>query len=131
MALHSFTLIVEGADLRSGPVVDALFEAGCDDATVGSVDDTHYVDFDRDAPSLAKAIVSAIEAVEQVEGARVTQIVDADPVPTEDIAKLTGRIHESVRLLITGARGTGGFPRDSRDSLRAFAGPASTEPRSS
>ena len=41
-----FTLIVDGADPRSEPFIDALFEAGCDDATVGLVDGVQYVDFD-------------------------------------------------------------------------------------
>ncbi len=64
MPNQQFTLIVEGADLRSRPVVDALFEAGCDDATIGSIDDTHHIAFDREAPSLGEAILSAVRDVE-------------------------------------------------------------------
>ena len=49
-------LIVDGPDLQTGPFIDALFEAGCDDATVGRTDGVHYIDFDREAESLGEAI---------------------------------------------------------------------------
>ncbi len=35
MALHHFTLIVDGPDVQDEALIDALFEAGCDDALVG------------------------------------------------------------------------------------------------
>ena len=37
MPTQLFTLTVDGADLQSEPFIDALFEGGCDDATVGRV----------------------------------------------------------------------------------------------
>ena len=67
MPIHHFTLIVEGTE----PTIDALFEAGCDDATVGRVDGVQYVDFDREAESLAEAVLSAVRDVEKVDGAAV------------------------------------------------------------
>lgn len=76
MPNQQFTLIVEGADLRSGPVAEALFEAGCDDATIGSIDETHHIDFDREAASLGGAILSAVRDVGKVKGLRVTHVVD-------------------------------------------------------
>ena len=71
MPVHHFTLIVEGIDLQAEPTIDALFEAGCDDATVGRVDGVQYVDFDREAESLAEAVISAVRDVEKVDGAAV------------------------------------------------------------
>ena len=71
MPLHHFTLIVEGIDLQAEPTIDALFEDGCDDATVGRVDGVQYVDFDREAESLGEAIISAVRDVEKVDGAAV------------------------------------------------------------
>ena len=71
MPVHHFTLIVEGTDLQAEPTIDALFEAGCDDATVGRVDGVQYVDFDREAESLAEAVLSAVRDVEKVDGAAV------------------------------------------------------------
>ena len=71
MPVHHFTLIVEGIDLQAEPTIDALFEAGCDDATVGRVDGVQYIDFDREAESLGEAIISAVRDVEKVDGAAV------------------------------------------------------------
>ena len=71
MPVHHFTLIVEGIDLQAEPTIDALFEAGCDDATVGRVDGVQYVDFDREAESLGEAIISAVRDVEKIDGAAV------------------------------------------------------------
>ena len=72
MPVHHFTLIVDGSDLQTEPLIDALFEAGCDDATVGRTDGVQYIDFDREAESLGEATISAVRDVEQVEGVRVT-----------------------------------------------------------
>lgn len=73
MPIHHFTLIVDGSDLQTEPLIDALFEAGCDDATVGRTDGVQYIDFDREAESLGEAINSAVRDVEQVKGVRVTR----------------------------------------------------------
>lgn len=110
MPIQHFTLIVDGADLQSEPFINALFEAGCDDATVGRVDGVQYVDFDREAESLGEAIISAVRDVEKVDGVQVARVADAGLVSMTDIATRLGRTRESVRLLVTGARGPGGFP---------------------
>lgn len=76
MSKHTFTVIVEGADLHSEEVVDALFEAGCDDALVGSSDGVDYLDFDREAETLEEAMRSAITAIESVEGLSAARATD-------------------------------------------------------
>ena len=110
MPLHHFTLIVEGPDLQDDACIDMLFEAGCDDGTVGRADGIQYIDFDRDAPSFDEAVLSAVTDVERVAGAEVVRVADAGLVSMTDIAARIGRTRESVRLLVTGARGPGGFP---------------------
>ena len=97
MPNQQFTLIVEGADLRSRAVVDALFEAGCDDATIGSIDETHHIDFDREAANSGEAILSAVRDVGKVEGLRVTHVVDV------------GRQAESFSWFLTMAPKPSGF----------------------
>lgn len=107
MSEHTFALIL------SGPVderVDDLFEAGCDDATFGEVDGVAYADFDREADSFIEAVVSAIRAISSVPGLRVRRLEPDDLVTAADIAHRLGRTRESVRLLISGQRGAGGFP---------------------
>ena len=50
---------------------DALFEAGCDDATFATSNDVQVAGFDREAVDFAEAVASAIKAVESaVPGAR-------------------------------------------------------------
>ena len=110
MPLHHFTLIVDGPDVQHQVLVDALFEAGCDDGLVGRSEGTQYVEFDREAPRLEDAVLSAVADVERVPGVAVTRIADAGLVSMAGIAARTGRTREGVRLLIAGARGPGGFP---------------------
>jgi predicted DNA-binding transcriptional regulator AlpA len=106
---HEFTLVMAG-DLEDRATLDALFEAGCDDATFGEVDHVGYADFIREAPTFGEAVRSAIEQVESVPGLRVVRVEPDDLVTMSEIAQRLGRSRESVRLLISGARGVGGFP---------------------
>lgn len=104
---YNFTLIIEGnVELR----MDELFESGCDDATFGSVDGVYYGEFDREASSFSGAISSAIADVDAVQGLRVRRVEPDDLVTAAEIAERLGRSRESVRLLIAGKRGSGGFP---------------------
>ena len=77
MPVHHFTLIVDGADLQDQSVIDRLFEAGCDDALVGSADGVQFIDFDRDAAGMDVAILSAVADVEQVGGVQVVRLAGA------------------------------------------------------
>ena len=79
MSEHQFTLVISG-DLESGETLDALFEAGCDDATFGSVDHVGFADFIREAPSFGEAVRSAIEQVESVAALRVLRLEPDDLV---------------------------------------------------
>ena len=54
MAEHNFTLTIQGT--YSDAVLDALFEAGCDDATISHKGDLLFVEFDREADSLLDAV---------------------------------------------------------------------------
>lgn len=110
MPVWEFTLIIEGPDIQGDDIINALFEAGCDDSLVGSTNGVQYMDFDREAPTLADAVQSAVIAVESVPGVQVAQLEDADLVLIAEIAERTGRTRESVRLLVAGERGPGGFP---------------------
>jgi hypothetical protein len=111
MELFEFTLLIAGADLQTDTNLDALFEAGCDDATFGNRDRIQYADFHRDAPNLAEAIAGAIQAIESaVPGAMVFRVEPDELVSMAKIAERTSRSRESVRLLAEGSRGPGGFP---------------------
>jgi hypothetical protein len=108
---HEFTLVIEGADVLEPGNLDAWFEAGCDDATFGEVDSVGFADFAREASSGPQAILSAIQQIESaVPTVRVIRVEPDDLVNASDIAARLGRSRESVRLLIAGERGPGGFP---------------------
>jgi hypothetical protein len=108
---HEFTLVLEGVDVLEPEHLDAWFEAGCDDATFGEVDGVGFADFARRAPSAPDAILSAIAQLESaVPSVRVIRVEPDDLVSASDIAARLGRSRESVRLLIAGDRGPGGFP---------------------
>lgn len=111
MTTYAFALFVEGVDILTGPALDALYEAGLDDASVSGVGTAQLVEVDRDARSLAEAVTSAIRQVEgAVRGARVARVEADELVSQGQIAERTGRTRESLRLLEHGERGPGGYP---------------------
>lgn len=64
MPKHSFTLILAGEPELTVELEDALFEAGCDDASLGVSCGVLYLAFDREAASKSEAVAAAIEDVE-------------------------------------------------------------------
>jgi hypothetical protein len=79
---HSFAVVIDGVDLTSpdSPDADVLYEAGCDDALLGSSAGVQRAVFDREAPGFAAAVASVITAVESgIPGARVTAAGRLDP----------------------------------------------------
>jgi hypothetical protein len=73
--LFSFTLTIEGAVILTDDAIEALYEAGCDDATFGVSDGIQTGEFDREAADFAEAVAGAIKAVEAaVPGALVVDV---------------------------------------------------------
>lgn len=92
--------------------IEVLYEATGGDGDVEWNPDTDYgaVAFNREADTLTDAIVSAVHDVEQVPGLHVVGAGQDDLVTMLDIARRTGRTRASVRMLVNGQRGPGGFP---------------------
>lgn len=108
---YEFTLLVAGADVQADEALNALAEAGYDDATVGSSGGVQHLDSDREASSYLAAVLSAVEDVETaVPGVRAVRVLPDEYVTLAEIAQRTGRTRESARLLSIGERGPGGFP---------------------
>ena len=83
---HGFTLIIEGIPDLTPEVMDALFEAGCDDATVMMQADRVSMAFDRAAPTMKDAIISAIRDVQKANiGARVIRVEGTEPGSSQEI----------------------------------------------
>jgi hypothetical protein len=109
--VYSFSLVLQGARDLTPEIADALYEAGCDDALVGSRDGALFAEFDREAPSSAEAILSAIRQVESAgAGLTVARVEPDELVSAAEIADRVGLNRETIRLYAVGRRGPGTFP---------------------
>lgn len=107
--LHNFTFILGPEEQLTDDTIDQIL-AVCDDALVGGRDQMAMVEFDREAPRFAQAVVAALQEIEQVPGVRVLRIEPEELVGLSAIAARLDRSVESIRLLAAGERGPGGFP---------------------
>jgi hypothetical protein len=106
-----FTLALSGIHDVTSEVEDALYEAGCDDATLTVRSGRVFLTFSRMASSLKDAILSAIKDVRNAGiGADVLRLDVCDLVTQADIARKIGRSRQQVHQFIQGTRGPGGFP---------------------
>jgi hypothetical protein len=72
VATYHFEVGIEGG--LSDEQLDQLAERGCDDATFSTSGQLSFADFDREAPSLLEAIMSAIDAIESVDSLFVMKV---------------------------------------------------------
>ncbi len=108
---HDFALVLSGVDDLTPDVMDALFEAGCDDATPSLRFGRVYLTFSRSAPSLRQALLGAIRDVRRAAiGASVLRVDTCNLVTQAEIARRIARSRQLVHQYITGQRGPGGFP---------------------
>ena len=110
-AKYNFVLLLSGVSEPDSSLEDALFEAGCDDATLAFRNGVGYLQFDRRAPGLDVAILSAVRDVERADPRlTVVRIEPGDSVSASEIARRIQVTREYIRLLVRGERGGGGFP---------------------
>lgn len=109
---YEFTLIVAGLQMEDHAQSDALYEAGCDDATISLREGRGYLTFSRKAESLKDAILSAYADVRSAD--RKIEILRVDigsvVVTQSEVASRTGLSRQRIHQYITGARGPGNFP---------------------
>lgn len=105
MATYEFILTFALPDPEADPsaFTDALFAAGCDDATVGvGKRGSIALEFDREAASAEAAIRSAMATVQRaVPGAELVE-VKPDLVNLSDIADLIGCSRQNMRKYASG-----------------------------
>jgi hypothetical protein len=92
LVTHQFTLVFAGRfDDLADDFLDALYEAGCDDALVGLRESVPVIDFARAAPSFRVALQSAIADVERaglgLELIRVEPILDEESPSCSGLTK--------------------------------------------
>lgn len=110
MTEYDFTLRLDRTGHLTEDQIDAITEATDGDASIEDGPRGVLISFDREAPSLPAAIISAVRDVETVPGMRVAGVTEEDGVTLADIAKRAGRSYEAVRMYAAGKRGPGGFP---------------------
>jgi hypothetical protein len=108
---HDFTLVFSGVHELTGNIESALFEAGCDDATISVRSGRIFLTFSREGVSLKEAVISAIRDVEKANiGVKVMRVDSCNLVTQADIARRIKRTRQLVHQYITGSRGPGNFP---------------------
>jgi hypothetical protein len=108
---YEFVLILTGISRLTREVEDALFKAGCDDATLSVRLGRFYLTFSRSAPTLKNAILSAIQDIRQAGiGADVLRVDACDLVTQAEIARRIRRPRQVVHQFIMHERGPGEFP---------------------
>jgi hypothetical protein len=108
---YDFALVLDGIAQLTVEMENALFEGGCDDATISVRFGRVFLTFSRTATSFKEAILSAIRDVKKAKiGAEVLRIDVGNLVTQADIARHIGRSRQLVHQYLTGARGPGGFP---------------------
>lgn len=110
MKTYSFTIACAPVEdgRESDDVVDALYEAGCDDALVVERAGAFVLEFDREAATFAKAIFTAFADVCRAGLCPVR--IEPDPlVSSRDIAERAGLTRAAVTNYAKGTRGHG-FP---------------------
>lgn len=112
MSEWAFRLFIAGVELTDTDL-DALFEAGCDDATFATERDGSVLGlFDREADTPEAAVLSALVDVEAAGiDARVVRVaVEDNWLTAAEVAERVGRSRQSIGQLVRGDRGPGGFP---------------------
>lgn len=113
---YEFVLILEGITFGNfDEVSEALFEAGCDDATPGISNGIPMLVFDRSASSFKAAVTSALRDLRAA--SKLCKIplkvvrLDANSLATlTQIANRSGKSRQAIHHYLAGKRGRGNFP---------------------
>lgn len=114
MTTHAFDIVLEGIlPSNADDAADALYCSGCDDAIMATRLGVTHLGFEREAISLLKAILGAIENIESADlpsGVMIARVDLESLVTATELAALLGRSRQSIHQLANGHRGPGDFP---------------------
>jgi hypothetical protein len=105
---YSVSLVLENVELTD-EVIDELF-ASIEDVVPSSIDGVVKVTAPVAASDAASAAFHLADQVQAVLPQAIPVRLDQDLVSIPDVAERTDRTRESIRLLVEGKRGPGGFP---------------------
>jgi hypothetical protein len=112
MRQHTFTIQFLAPGRTLDDLSIDLYERIDDASLMGPGEDESFMyEFDRQVPSLPDALATALsELADALPEATVLRVHEYDLAGMSDIAARAGRTPESIRLLVNGRRGPGGFP---------------------
>ena len=124
---HAVSCILDGVTTLSEDQAQALLERCPDAVGVSESDWVVTASFERRALTFSAAVASVLADLTAL-GHRVARLETEDILGIPEIAERLGRTRESVRLLVAGRRGPGGFPQslypDMRKSIHVWSLPA-------
>ena len=112
MSNYTFTLRFN-SPIRDLDELSVILYERVDDASLMGPDEdgSFLLEFDRRSRNFPRALIAAIdELLKALPKAEILRVVEDDLATMADIARRAGRTPESVRLLVNGKRGPGGFP---------------------
>jgi transcriptional regulator with XRE-family HTH domain len=110
MRNFEFTIIASGFGLDEN-FEDALFEAGCDDATLSFQKGVLIAEFDREAVTFSNAVASAVANI-RAAGWKVERVEPDHLVSISEIAERSKLSRQAISLYVKGER-LEGFPSPS------------------
>lgn len=112
MTEHTFTIRFLAPGRTLDDLSIDLYDRIDDASLMGPDEDGSFLyEFDRIAPTLPDALATALsELTRALPEATVIRVHEYDLASMSDIAARAGRTPESIRLLVKGKRGPGGFP---------------------
>jgi hypothetical protein len=103
--IHEFTLTTGTITEMTPELAEALYEAGCDDATVGMSNGVFEATFHREGATFSDAVMSAILDIKRaIPGAGWWALDHNDLVSQSDIARRIGKTRATVSLYAAGKR---------------------------
>jgi hypothetical protein len=112
MNTYTFTLRFLAGSQSADELSVSIYERIDDASLMGPDHDGSFLlELDRRSSSLPRALgVAVAELLQTLPDVTVLRVEEDDLATMADIAKRSGRTPESIRLLVSGRRGPGGFP---------------------
>ena len=108
MKTFEFAIIASGQSIEDDEFLNAVFEAGCEDATLSFQKGVIVAEFAREADSFAKAISSACHQL-RLAGVKIERIEPDYLVSMSEIAERSKLSRQAISFYVQGER-LEGFP---------------------
>ena len=108
MKQFEFAIIVSGKDFDDDAFLDAVYEAGCEDATLSLQKGVIIAEFSRESVSFSSAIASACHQLLST-GVKIERVEPDHLVTISEIAERSALSRQAISLYSKGKRGEG-FP---------------------